>query len=87
MSKNNVIEFEGREANTDPLNERLQAGVRKRIHQAVEAERYAQLEQYADLRPPSYQTLKGLPLTRWYAAYDVQAGYVCGEKMASSARL
>ena len=37
MSKNNLIEFEGREASTDPLNERLQAGAQKLIHQAVEA--------------------------------------------------
>ena len=50
MSKNNVIEFEGREASTDPLNELLQTGAQKRIHQAVEAERYAQLEQYSDRR-------------------------------------
>ena len=50
MSKNNVVEFEGREASTDPLNELLQAGAQKLIRQAVEAELYAQLEQYAD--PP-----------------------------------
>ncbi len=30
MSKNNLIEFEGREASTDPLNELLQAGVQGR---------------------------------------------------------
>ena len=29
MSKNNVVEFEGRGASTDPLNERLQDGVRE----------------------------------------------------------
>ncbi len=50
MSKNNIIEFEGREASTDSLNKRLQAGAQKLIHQAVEAELYVQLEQYADRR-------------------------------------
>jgi hypothetical protein len=44
MSKNNIIELEGREASTDPLNELLQAGAQKLILQAIEAELYAQLE-------------------------------------------
>ncbi len=38
------------EASTDPLNELLQAEAQKLIPQAVEAELYVQLEQYADRR-------------------------------------
>ncbi len=45
MSKNNIIEFEYREASTDSLNERLQAGAQRLIRQAVEAELYACLGQ------------------------------------------
>ncbi len=41
MSKNNVIELEGREASIDPLSELLQTGALKLILQAVEAELYA----------------------------------------------
>ena len=37
MSKSNIIELEGRDASADPLNELLQAGAQKLIHQAVEA--------------------------------------------------
>ncbi len=36
MSKNNVIELEGREASIDPLSELLQTGAQKLILQAVE---------------------------------------------------
>ncbi len=44
MSKNNVIEFAGREASAAPLSELLQAGAQKLLYQAVEAERYACLD-------------------------------------------
>jgi len=50
MSKNNVIEFEGREASVDPLTELLQAGAQKLLLQAVQAELYACLEQHSDRR-------------------------------------
>ena len=50
MSKNNIIEFEYREASTDPLNERLQAGAQKPIRQAIEADLSACLGQYAERR-------------------------------------
>ena len=50
MSKNNLIELEGREASINPLSELLQTGAQKLILQAVEAELYAKLEQYADRR-------------------------------------
>ena len=50
MSKNNLIELDGREASIDPLSELLQTGAQKLILQAVEAELYAQLKQYADRR-------------------------------------
>ena len=50
MSKNNIVEFEGQEASADPLSELLQAGAQKLVHQAVEAELYACLEQYANRR-------------------------------------
>ncbi len=33
------------------------------------------------------QTLKGLPVARWHASYDVQAGHVCRRKLASPARV
>ena len=50
MSKNNVIEFEGREASVDPLTELLLDGARKLVFQAVQAEVYACLEQYSERR-------------------------------------
>ena len=53
MSKNNVIELEGREASTDPLSELLLSGAQKLIYQAVEAELYACLEQHTERRTPS----------------------------------
>ncbi len=68
MSKNNIIEFEGREASTDSLNERLQAGAQKLIHQAVEAERYACLEQYTDRRAKDREELMAFydfPAMHW----------------------
>ncbi len=37
MSKNNVIELEGREVSSDPLTGLLQAGAHQLIEQAVES--------------------------------------------------
>jgi transposase-like protein len=53
MSKNNVIELEGREASADPLSELLLSGAQKLLFQAVEAELYACLEQYSERRTAS----------------------------------
>lgn len=50
MSKNNVVELEGREASVDPLSELLLAGAQKLIYQAVEAELYECLGHHADRR-------------------------------------
>ena len=47
MNKNNVIEFEGREASTYPLSELLLSGAQKLIFQAVEAGLYSCLSQPA----------------------------------------
>ena len=53
MSKNNVIELEGREASADPLSELLLSGAQKLLFQAVEAELYTCLEQYSERRTES----------------------------------
>ena len=53
MSKNSVIELEGREASADPLSELLLSGAQKLLFQAVEAELYACLEQYSERRTES----------------------------------
>lgn len=50
MSKNNVIEFQGRESRSDPLTEMLRVGARQLIHQAVEAELHEVLAQHGDRR-------------------------------------
>ena len=50
MSKNNVIELEGREAGIDPLSELLLIGAQKLIFQAVQAELTECLEGHADRR-------------------------------------
>ncbi len=53
MSKSNVIELEGREANTDPLTGLLQAGAHQLIEQAVEAELRELLAHHAGRRTES----------------------------------
>jgi len=53
MSKSNVIELEGREANTDPLTGLLQAGAHQLIKQAVEAELQELLARHAGRRTES----------------------------------
>ncbi len=50
MSKNNVIELAGREADCDPLTELLRAGAERLIYQAVEAELEALLAEHANRR-------------------------------------
>jgi putative transposase len=50
MDKSNVVGFEGREANADPLTEMLRAGARQLIRQAVEAELQELLEHHAGRR-------------------------------------
>ena len=51
MNKNNLIELEAREANTDPLPELPLSSAQKLILQAVEVELYSCLEQHAEHRP------------------------------------
>ena len=53
MSKNNVIELEGREANADLLTGLLQAGAHQLIEQAVEAELQELLARHATRRTES----------------------------------
>ena len=53
MSKNNVIELEGREANTNPLTGLLQVGAHQLIEQAVEAELQELLAHHAARRTES----------------------------------
>ena len=48
MNKNNVVDLKGRDSITDALTEMLQTGAQQLIHQAVQVEREALLEQYAD---------------------------------------
>jgi transposase-like protein len=50
MSKNNVIERAGREADRDPLTELLRGGAEQLIYQAVEAELAELLAAHADRR-------------------------------------
>ncbi len=50
MSKNTVVEFQGRESFSDPLTEMLRIGAQKLIRQAVESEIQELLAQYADRR-------------------------------------
>ena len=50
MSKNNVLEFHGREARLDPLTELLRKGAQELIGQAVESELAELLSQYSDCR-------------------------------------
>ena len=50
MKKNNVLEFAGREAISDPLSALLISGARQLINQAVEAELEELLSQYSDRR-------------------------------------
>jgi len=53
MSKNNIIELEGREASSDPLSGLLQAGVHQLIEQAVDAELQDLLIRHAGRRTES----------------------------------
>ena len=50
MDKSNVVGFEGREANADPLTEMLSAGAQQLIRQAVEVELQELLEQQSERR-------------------------------------
>jgi len=50
MSKSNVIELAGREADSDVLSELLRGGARRLIHQAVEAELQELLGAHAERR-------------------------------------
>jgi len=50
MSKNNVIELEGRETRFDPLTDLLTTGAQQLIQQAVEAELQALLSEHAERR-------------------------------------
>ena len=50
MRKNNVLEFQGREARLDPLTELLRKGAQDLIGQAVESELAELLAQYSDCR-------------------------------------
>lgn len=50
MSKNNVLEFQGREARLDPLTDLLRKGAQDLIGQAVESELAELLAQYSDCR-------------------------------------
>jgi transposase-like protein len=50
MDKSNVVGFEGREANADPLTEMLRAGAQQLIRQAVEVELQELLEQQSERR-------------------------------------
>ena len=50
MRKNNVVEFEGRDASADPLTEMLRVGAQQLIRQAVEAELQELLEQHSERR-------------------------------------
>ena len=54
MSKNNVIELEGREASSDPLTGLLQAGAHQLIEQAVEAELQELLACHAEHHPAAF---------------------------------
>ena len=50
MTKNNVLEFAGRDAISDPLTALLRSGAQQLITQAVEAELKELLNQYSDRR-------------------------------------
>jgi transposase-like protein len=50
MSKNNVVELNGRDELVDPLTELLVDGARQLIAQAVESELHELMEQYSDRR-------------------------------------
>ena len=50
MTKNNVLEFAGRDAISDPLTALLRSGAQQLITQAVEAELQELLNQYSDRR-------------------------------------
>ena len=50
MSKSNVVEFAGREAEVDPLTELLRNGARQLLQQAVEAELGEFIAQYRERR-------------------------------------
>jgi hypothetical protein len=60
MTKNNVLEFAGRDAISDPLTALLRSGAQQLITQAVEAELQELLSQYSDRR-----TDGAMPL--WFA--------------------
>ena len=48
MTKDNVLEFAGREAISDPLTALLRSGAQQLINQAVEAELQELLSQYSE---------------------------------------
>jgi putative transposase len=50
MTKNNVLEFAGRDAISDPLTALLRSGAQQLITQAVEAELQELLNQYSERR-------------------------------------
>ena len=50
MKQNNVLEFAGREAISDPLTALLRSDAQQLINQAVEAELLELLSQYSDRR-------------------------------------
>ena len=50
MKQNNVLEFTGREAISDPLTALLRSGAQQLINQTVEAELQELLSQYSDRR-------------------------------------
>ncbi len=81
MSKNNLIEFEYREASTDPLNELLQAGAQKLILQVVEIELYTQLEQYADRRTEAGHA--GVVRNDYQPERKIQTGIVPNDQRAA----
>ena len=72
MSKNNVIELEGREANTDPLTGLLQAGAHQLIEQAVEAELQELLAHHAGRRTESGHA--GVVRNGYLPARELQTG-------------
>ena len=72
MSKNNVIELEGRDARVDPLSELLLEGAQKLIYQAVQAELDACLEQYSDRRTEDGRT--GVVRNGYQPEREIQTG-------------
>jgi hypothetical protein len=63
MRKNNVLEFQGREARLDPLTELLRKGAQELIGQAVESELAELLVQYSDCRTSEGKAAQWLSTT------------------------